>query len=335
MAMSRPEALQQVATLPWYHSIDLGDSVVTNGQYDHRPYLSHYGLPVDLHGKTVLDIGAASGFFSFELERRGAQVTATELTQWQDHDFAPTYQPDQTPEEGYRYLHQPFDVAKQILGSQAQMKWINIYDISPETVGVFDVVFCGSVLIHLTDPLKALCNIARVTREKAIVATVIQQHESERSIATMVGHESGYCWWIPTRACFELMAVAAGFVGIEWMSDFQLNYRDQPTGPYHGVLHAYPTTDGWTERTRHRDQVCAAYHDATNEQSIPEMLANVRRQEQEKANVTVGRALQAALINVRQQEQEIVQLKDLVAAYERGRFIRLMRFLNRVRHPRS
>ena len=139
-----------ISSLPWYHTIDLGNGIVTPGHYDHRPYLHNYGLPDDLSGKSAIDIGAASGFFSFELERRGAHVTATELPGWMDHDFGPTYQLDQTPEQAQIYLQQPFEVARRALGSHVARKHINIYDISPETVGMFDIAFCGSVLIHLT-----------------------------------------------------------------------------------------------------------------------------------------------------------------------------------------
>ena len=59
----------------WWHSIDLGHGVVTKGfktpetlQYE----LESLRLP-DLRDKTVLDIGAWDGFFSFEAERRGAK----------------------------------------------------------------------------------------------------------------------------------------------------------------------------------------------------------------------------------------------------------------------
>src|SRR5688572_16639032 len=65
---------------PWYHTIDLGDGVVTPGIFDHRPLLDQYGLPADLTGLSVLDAGAANGFFSFEFERRGAsRVLAVDI----------------------------------------------------------------------------------------------------------------------------------------------------------------------------------------------------------------------------------------------------------------
>ena len=39
------------ADFDWYHTIDLGDGVVTAGLYDHRPLVPAYGLPDDLDGQ--------------------------------------------------------------------------------------------------------------------------------------------------------------------------------------------------------------------------------------------------------------------------------------------
>jgi len=172
---------QTAASLTWYHTIDLGGGIVTPGFYDHRPYLDYYGLPKDLHDRSTLDIGAASGFFTFELERRGAAVTATELPTWLAHDFGPLYRPDLDPEQAERYLHGPFEFAHETLGSHARRQLINIYDISPDTTGMFDLVFCGSVLLHLSDPVRALWRIQSVTREAAIIATVIDTYGCEMS----------------------------------------------------------------------------------------------------------------------------------------------------------
>ena len=56
----------------WYHTIDLGGGIVTRGVDNSPERLARLGLPVSLAGKTVLDVGAWDGFFSFEAERRGA-----------------------------------------------------------------------------------------------------------------------------------------------------------------------------------------------------------------------------------------------------------------------
>ncbi len=309
--MSQPERVdselaQLIQELSWYHTIDLGNGLVTPGQYDHRPYLERYKLPTDCSGKTVLDIGAASGFFSFEFERRGAQVTATDLPDWMAHDFGPNYKLDQDLDIVDAYLHKPFDIAHRALNSQVKRKEINIYDISPQSVGLFDIVFCGSVLIHLTDPIKALWKIAGVTKEKAIIATSIMPGTNQQPVAAMIGYNRGDGWWEPTRSCLELMAISAGFVGIEWVGDFVLNYRDQEVGPYHGVLHAYKTTDGWTPETLHRDEIIERN----------EARAATERQQQ-----------QMDTQRLHQLEGEVHRLRDTVHGYEQGLFIRLMRWI--------
>jgi tRNA (mo5U34)-methyltransferase len=229
-------------SLIWYHTVDLGGGVFTKGIYDHRPYLEHYGFPADLHGLTVLDVGAASGFFSFEFERRGAAVTATDLPRWTDHDFAPRYEPDLTPAAAESYLRDPFLYAKARRGSAVVRKEINIYDLSPETVGTFDLVFCGSVLLHLTDPVRALWRLRSVTREggTALLASAIYEDVSPGPRAVFVGHEKAFTWWLPNRSCFEMMVRSAGFGAVEWISQFQLDFADGKPGHLHGVIRARP-----------------------------------------------------------------------------------------------
>jgi hypothetical protein len=56
----------------WYHTIDLGDGLITPGMYDYRETISSFQFSEDMRGMTVLDVGSATGFFAFEFERRGA-----------------------------------------------------------------------------------------------------------------------------------------------------------------------------------------------------------------------------------------------------------------------
>lgn len=233
-----------VRSLRWYHTIDLGNGVVTPGDYDLRPYLDRYGIPEDLTGQTALDIGAASGFFSFELERRGARVTATELSEWADHDLGPRYQPELIPGQLRHFLNDPFEVAKSALGSRVERTKINVYDISPERLGLFDLVFCGSVLLHLTDPFRALLRIRSVTRRLAIIATAIQEDAGDAPQARFIGHPEAYTWWLPNRSCLETMARSAGFAKVEWRSTFRLDYPDGRAGLPHGVIHAWAGPQG-------------------------------------------------------------------------------------------
>lgn len=230
-----------VRELIWYHTVELPGGVATPGIFDHRSYLAFYGLPADMRGKTALDVGAASGFFTFELERRGARVTATDLPTWKAHDFSAHYTPDLAAVKADEYLHEPFLFARHALGSHAERIHTSIYDLSPAATGAFDLVFCGSVLIHVSDPATALRRLQSVTREAAIIATVVHPADTPDALALFTGHLRGDTWWVPTRAAFEALVASAGFTGWEWYSEFALDYADGTPGPYHGVIRAWNT----------------------------------------------------------------------------------------------
>ena len=83
------EGDDSVAAAPWYHTIELPGGLVTNGVYDHRPLVPHYGLPENLSGRRALDVGTADGFWAFELERRGAEVTALDVERLSELDLPP------------------------------------------------------------------------------------------------------------------------------------------------------------------------------------------------------------------------------------------------------
>ena len=75
MSAARSDDLRAaVAAQGWFHTIDLGEGIVTDGRDESPRKLGWIGLPRDLRGRTVLDVGAWDGFFSFEAERRGADT---------------------------------------------------------------------------------------------------------------------------------------------------------------------------------------------------------------------------------------------------------------------
>jgi len=299
--MEREELRRRVDALSWYHTLDLGQGVVTPGFYDHRPYLAHYGLPASLEGKTALDVGPASGFFAFEMERRGARVTAVELPTWRDVDFGPCYQADMDETEAQSYLHEPILLARQALGSRLTRLEMNVYDLAPEVVGTFDLVFCGSVLLHLTDPVRALWRLRSVTGEQAIIATSIDPDDSPRPTALFSGHVRGDVWWHPNRACLEAMVQSAGFGAWEWVSTFRLDSADGQPGAYHGVIRAWNRPpEGWSGAT-----TTTAVESATEDPAA---------------------ALRHSLA---QSQAEVERLRAVVAGYERGRVMRLMTGLQR------
>jgi tRNA (mo5U34)-methyltransferase len=151
MAKGVEEARRLIAVHEhWYHQIEVAPGVVTPGINDTQQILAALRLPERLDGLRVLDIGARDGFFSFECERRGAEVVAI--------DSMP---PGQTG----------FPIAKELVGSNVEILQRNVYELSPEEFGTFDLILFLGVLYHLRDPMLALDRIWSVSRDKLIVET--------------------------------------------------------------------------------------------------------------------------------------------------------------------
>jgi SAM-dependent methyltransferase len=243
LTASRDELIALVPKIHWYHTIDLGNGLVTPGTYDHTPYLAAYGFPADMTGMKVLDVGRASGFFSFEFERRGAQVSTAEIPVWSDHDGSPLLQEtfEQAGSAPEAYHHGALGLAIQAKQSSVKRQFCNIYDLSAAKVGTYDLVFCASVLLHLTDPLRALYGLRRVCAGEAIICTGIDTHlhVMNQARALFLGTATGQAFWFPTMKCLEQMALAAGFTRVEKVSTFDLKSVDGTFNTPHGTIRAF------------------------------------------------------------------------------------------------
>src|SRR5690349_2768367 len=82
MTVDAKSLSERVSEVSWFHTMDLGNGIVTAGAGRPDLILPHLRLPQRLDGKRVLDVGAWDGFYSFEAERRGAQVLATDHFCW-------------------------------------------------------------------------------------------------------------------------------------------------------------------------------------------------------------------------------------------------------------
>jgi 2-polyprenyl-3-methyl-5-hydroxy-6-metoxy-1,4-benzoquinol methylase len=175
--------------------MDFGDGVVLHGEYDMRKYLRHYDLPADLSGQSVLDIGTANGFFAFECARRGAAVTAIDVHR-----------------DGL------FEAIRDALGVQIRFVTLSIYDLDA-TFGRFDLVVCGSLLLHLPDLFGAIERIRGVCRRAAIVSTATTRERwwSRKAVCEFIGttrDEQGAThrvFWNVTPTALRRMLLAAGF----------------------------------------------------------------------------------------------------------------------------
>jgi tRNA (mo5U34)-methyltransferase len=218
------ELLARAKQYYWFHSIDLGNGVITPGGKS-LEVLSAEGEavfgPLDLRGKSVLDIGAWNGYFSFEAKRRlAARVLATDHHCW-------------TPEVQGRTT---FDLARAALNLEIESLDIDVPELTPDRVGQFDVVLFLGVLYHLLDPIRALHNVFALTKDVAVVETHLDLRGLGRpAMAFYPGAELNNDptnWWGPNRECVEALLKLVGFRRIV--------YRDHPTvNGARGIFHAY------------------------------------------------------------------------------------------------
>jgi tRNA (mo5U34)-methyltransferase len=220
-----PTTLQsRIAGFPfWYHKIELPGGVVTPGW---APLSKEaYRIPESLAGKRVLDVGAWDGFWTFEALKRGAKqaVAIDDFSDFLGH-----------VKETDRKAWQTFDVCREAFGydhDRCQRIEMNVYDITPERLGKFDVVFFFGVLYHLKHPLLALEKLAAVCDSEIYVESAILDDFSPYRGGLNHGYGGGQMvmefypddqygqnktnWWSPTLHCLAHMVRASGFTNVD------------------------------------------------------------------------------------------------------------------------
>lgn len=230
----------------WFHSIDVGDGVVTPGRRSLEGMHAKWNAAQvpDLTDRSVLDIGAWDGFFSFEAERQGARkVTALDKFIWErriadapelcdrmlragtmDDRRIPGYVDPSLPTK------RGFDTVHRLLGSKVEQYIDDLATVDPIDLGMHDVVFYLGGLYHKADPLGILRRLSAVTREVAIVETAgIDTPGIDTAMCEFYpgrelnGDQTN--WWAPNARALIGMLKAAGFrdANIVARSGFEAN----------------------------------------------------------------------------------------------------------------
>jgi tRNA (mo5U34)-methyltransferase len=193
---------QRIEVLPGFYSPGWSNPTVEK--------LPYFGLPEDLRGKRVLDIGCAEGFFSFEAERRGAREVIGI---------------DSFPDSVRR-----FNIVKEARQSAATAFLMNVYDLDPRRLGTFDVVLFYGVFYHLKHPQYALERIRSVCTGDLIFQTYMLEEPSLKGTpwARFFPHgmTSGKnnelfdltVFWLFNSACCLAMLDHVGFVETDVIS---------------------------------------------------------------------------------------------------------------------
>lgn len=214
----------------WYHSYYFDNGFIQRGDYDIGQDIADYGFPQSMAGMSVLDIGTGSGWFATYFEQLGAEVTVTDARGYCDFDVFgrdcyPSVSlekpaPDRVQPDGKSVYYSPvskgFWIMKDILGLKATYVNARVYEICPDMFGgkKFDLVFMGSVLMHLRDPIGALMAAHSVCKHQLIATTYFLENPFGEGAPFMKMREDagdGISWWIPNRACLIQWLKAAGF----------------------------------------------------------------------------------------------------------------------------
>jgi len=218
---------REMNDIQWFHSLKLG-SHVTPG-FKSRAILESEAdlfLRHDIEGKSVLDIGAWDGFFSFEAERRGAKrIMSTDYFCWDG--------PGWGTKDGYNLAHRALD-------SKCDSQSLDVFDLDPTTLGTFDTVLFLGVLYHLKNPLEGLERAAAMSHDHIVVETVTAFNDIPEPLfryypgATLAGDATNF--FAQNTAALEALLQEMGFGRIEihessFMPDGTLSPKAAPSEP--------------------------------------------------------------------------------------------------------
>jgi tRNA (mo5U34)-methyltransferase len=200
---AEPYWFQKIEVLPGFHSPGWSDPTVEK--------LPYFGLPQDLTGMRVLDIGCAEGYFSFEAERRGAREVIGI---------------DSFPDSIRR-----FNIVKAARQSNANAFLMNVYDLEPSRLGTFDLVLFYGVFYHLKHPQWALERIRSICTGSLRFQTHIYEEPAIKDTPWarfyphgLMSGKNNELWdptvfWLFNATCCLAMLDHVGFTDLEVISN--------------------------------------------------------------------------------------------------------------------
>ena len=222
MLLAPPRFVDRLEDCFFYHAMELPGFGLVPAHWDLRGRFEEYIGGVEVAGKSVLDVGAATGFLSFEAEKRGAaRVLSFDMSDARQQTFLPfkdkLYYRDrerwaqQYGAEIERWKN-AYWLCHRLLESKAEVYYGNIYEL-PAELGQFDIAIVGSVLEHLNDQITALASIARRTKETiVIVSPLLQTDERIARFESLASNpDADFTWWTYSLGVYAEVFAMLGF----------------------------------------------------------------------------------------------------------------------------
>lgn len=300
----------------WFHSIDFGNGIVSHGAKDLDTIERETGAyfqGLDLTGRSLLDIGAWNGAVSFAAARRGVgrQVAADKFA-WAHPEFRG---------------RETFDLGRSLLGLDIEAVEIDVPDLSPETVGTFEIVLFLGVLYHLFDAPTLMKQVSKL----ATALLILETHQDALELGrpgmvyypgkTLANDESNF--WGPNPECLYEMLRELGFAKVFYQDHPNYLSEGSPDFRGRGIFHAFRTEEALHALSPSPGE--KPWHDLSN----AAVRALIFQAIVPKAQITLAAQLRDTQAALRDTQ---AALRDAEAAVEATRNSRTMRLAKRLKN---
>jgi SAM-dependent methyltransferase len=215
-----PRIIESVDDCVFYHTIDIPGVGVQTGEWDLRKDTDGYLGHTDFKGKRVLEVGAANGYLSFEMEKRGASVVSIDVDPAFAYDVVPLAGLNrQAVADGFvkcQYrVQNAYWMAHQRLNSKNQVYYGSGYRI-PAELGSFDIGLLASVLLHNANPVAIIDQAAQRVTDKLIIVDLCHEEVAGSTLPTIQFYPSAenriwHTWWRFSESFFTEVLKVVGF----------------------------------------------------------------------------------------------------------------------------
>jgi SAM-dependent methyltransferase len=220
--------------------MEFPDGAAVRGSWsipDFPAYIGQY----DVAGKTLLDVGTATGYIAFNAEKAGAQVTGLEAASAREFRHVPfanalSYQNVAASraiweEKNLKPVKNSWWRCWHEYGSKARCVYEPIADLYEWDDTVFDIVVAGAIVEHLSDPVFSIGAWCKVAREAVIIPFTDVADSDALAMVPMTAWTDqalDYEWWSLTRGLYNRIFDNCGF-DVDYKSSTAF-YNDVPSG---------------------------------------------------------------------------------------------------------
>jgi SAM-dependent methyltransferase len=229
-----PHLVGSMQNCHFYHTMELPGCGVVEGDWDLRDAIDDILAGQEFAGQRVLEIGPASGYLTFEMERRGADVVSIEVPDDPGWDFVPhtasVLEPVYGPRrEIMRRLKNSYWFTHAAIKSRARICYGDVYRL-PDALGQFDIAIMSNVLLHTRSPLAVVEQCAQRSRSLMIIDRLHPDLEGQPVCQLVPSAENRIwdTWWQFSTDFFAQFLGVLGFGGFIKTTHLH-RYRDGAT----------------------------------------------------------------------------------------------------------